>query len=134
MKAVRKTKEGPGLELVDIPVREPKDHEVIGIGKDVTLVTEGDVVSAESHIFDGKCMQCRRGNMHICENLKFFGVDVDGFLPSMLSFLRRMCGRILLICQWKLRPFRNLSETACTRYSAMMWLQRLSQFSEAAQQ
>jgi len=124
MKAVRKIKEGPGLELVDIPVPEPGDHEVlvkvkacsmcgtdvhiynwehpwsegritppktigheicgevIGIGKDVTLVREGDVVSAESHIFDGKCMQCRRGNMHICENLKFFGVDVDGFFAE----------------------------------------------------
>src|SRR5659263_410930 len=88
MKAVRKTKEGPGLELVDIPVPEPRDHEVlvkvkacsmcgtdvhiynwehpwsegrikpprtighevcgevIGIGKDVTLFQEGDLVSA----------------------------------------------------------------------------------------
>jgi threonine 3-dehydrogenase len=27
-------------------------------------------------------MQCRRGNMHICENLKFFGVDVDGFFAE----------------------------------------------------
>ena len=124
MKAVRKTQEGPGLELVDIPAPEPKDHEVlvnvkacsmcgtdvhiynwehpwsggrikpprtighevcgevIEIGDDVTLVQEGDLVSAESHIFDGKCMQCRRGNMHICENLKFFGVDVDGFFAE----------------------------------------------------
>src|SRR4030066_160054 len=124
MKAIRKIKEGPGLELVDIPVPEPEDHEVlvkvkacsmcgtdvhiynwehpwsggrikpprtighevcgevIEIGDDVTLVGKGDLVSAESHIFDGKCMQCRMGNMHICENLKFFGVDVDGFFAE----------------------------------------------------
>jgi threonine 3-dehydrogenase len=124
MKAVRKIEEGPGLELVDIPVPEPQDHEVlvkvkacsmcgtdvhiydwehpwsegritpprtighevcgevIEIGDDVTLVSEGDLVSAESHIFDGKCMQCRMGNMHICENLRFFGVDVDGFFAE----------------------------------------------------
>ena len=29
MKAVRKTKVGPGLELVDISVPEPEDHEVL---------------------------------------------------------------------------------------------------------
>ncbi len=124
MKAVRKTKVGPGLELVDIPVPEPQDHEVlvkvkacsmcgtdvhiynwehpwsegrikpprtvghevcgevVKTGDDVTLVQKGDLVSAESHIFDGKCIQCRMGNMHICENLKFFGVDVDGFFSE----------------------------------------------------
>lgn len=124
MKAVRKMKEGPGLELVTMPVPEPNDHEVlvkvkacslcgtdmhiynwehpwsegrikpprtigheicgevVEAGKDVTLVREGDLVSAESHIFDGKCMQCRMGNMHICENLKFFGADVDGFFAE----------------------------------------------------
>lgn len=56
--------------------------EVIETGSGVALVQEGDLVSAESHIFDGKCMQCRMGNMHICENLKFFGVDVDGFFAE----------------------------------------------------
>ncbi len=124
MKAVRKTKEGPGLELADIPIPEPGDHEVlvkvkacsmcgtdvhiydwehpwsegriktprtighevcgevVETGDEVTLVKEEDLVSAESHIFDGKCMQCRRGNMHICEALRFFGVDVDGFFAE----------------------------------------------------
>ncbi len=124
MKAVRKMKEGAGLELVTASIPEPGDnevlvkvkacslcgtdvhiydwehpwsegritpprtmgHEVCGevvqAGSDVTLVQEGDLVSAESHIFDGKCMQCRMGNMHICSNLKFFGVDVDGFFAE----------------------------------------------------
>lgn len=124
MKAVRKMKEGPGLEIVTCEIPVPEDHEVlvrvracslcgtdvhiynwehpwsegritpprttghevcgevVRVGSEVTLVREGDMVSAESHIFDGKCMQCRRGNMHICQNLKFFGVDVDGFFAE----------------------------------------------------
>jgi len=123
MKAVRKTREGVGVELVNVPVPQPKEHEVlvkvkacsmcgtdvhiynwehpwegrikpprtighelcgevVKAGREVTLVQEGDLVSAESHIFDGKCMQCRTGNMHICENLRFFGVDVDGFFAE----------------------------------------------------
>lgn len=124
MKAVRKIKEGPGLDLVEVPVPVPGAHEVlvrvqacsmcgtdvhiynwehpwsegrivpprtighevcgevVKVGSEVTLVVEGDLVSAESHIFDGKCAQCRMGNMHICQNLKFFGVDVDGFFAE----------------------------------------------------
>lgn len=124
MKAIRKMTEGPGLDLVSIPVPEPEPHEalvkvracsmcgtdvhiynwehpwsegrinpprtighevcgeVVRVGREVTLVKEGDLVSAESHIFDGTCMQCRMGNMHICQNLQFFGVDVDGFFAE----------------------------------------------------
>lgn len=52
--------------------------EVIEIGKDVEGFEEGDYVSAETHIFDDSCYQCKIGNRHICENVKILGVDVDG--------------------------------------------------------
>jgi threonine 3-dehydrogenase len=58
-------------------------HEVCGTviekGKAVTNIDIGDSVSAESHIFCSACDQCKRGNAHICENLKFFSIDTDGF-------------------------------------------------------
>lgn len=58
-------------------------HEVAGtvvkLGEGVSKFQEGDFVSAESHIYDGTCGMCKIGNTHICQNLKFFGVDVDGF-------------------------------------------------------
>ncbi len=124
MKAVRKMKEGPGLDIAMTRTPVPEEHEVlvkiracslcgtdvhiynwehpwsegrivpprtighevcgevVEVGSSVTLVQEGDMVSAESHIFDGICMQCRMGNMHICSNLRFFGVDVDGFFAE----------------------------------------------------
>jgi len=51
---------------------------VITIGKDVTKVKVGDIVSAETHIVCGTCEFCLRGEYHICENTKIIGVDIDG--------------------------------------------------------
>jgi threonine 3-dehydrogenase len=51
---------------------------VIGIGPGVTRVREGDLVGVESHLFDWTCAQCRRGDMHLCRNLRVIGVHVDG--------------------------------------------------------
>jgi threonine 3-dehydrogenase len=52
--------------------------EVIETGRAVTSVAVGDHVSAETHIVDGTCYQCRTGRMHICENVQILGVDRDG--------------------------------------------------------
>jgi threonine 3-dehydrogenase len=51
---------------------------VIGIGQGVTRVKEGDLVGVESHLFDWTCSQCRRGDMHLCRNLRVIGVHTDG--------------------------------------------------------
>jgi threonine 3-dehydrogenase len=51
---------------------------VIGCGGGVTRVREGDLVGVESHLFDWTCSQCRRGDAHLCRNLRVIGVHVDG--------------------------------------------------------
>ena len=57
-------------------------HEFCGtvaeVGKLVTSVKPGDFVSAEMHIACGKCLQCRIGQAHVCQNVKIIGVDADG--------------------------------------------------------
>jgi len=52
--------------------------EVVAFGNEVTSVKEGDFVSAEMHVACGKCVQCRTGEAHICQNVKIIGVDADG--------------------------------------------------------
>src|SRR5262245_3669423 len=52
--------------------------EVAAIGKNVTSVKEGDLVSAEMHVACGKCYQCRIGEQHICKNVHIIGVDSNG--------------------------------------------------------
>jgi threonine 3-dehydrogenase len=55
---------------------------VAGVGRGVTAVKEGDKVSAEMHVACGKCMQCRIGEAHICQNVRILGVDADGAFAS----------------------------------------------------
>ena len=119
MRALAKTRPGPGVELIERPTPTPgagevllrveaasicgTDHHlytwdewaaenlepprvlghelagtVIGTGSGVTRVREGDLVGVESHLFDWTCAQCRRGDMHLCRNLRVIGVHVDG--------------------------------------------------------
>src|SRR5437763_6009307 len=52
--------------------------EVVAYGAEVTSVKEGDFVSAEMHVACGKCLQCRTGEAHICQNVKIIGVDANG--------------------------------------------------------
>jgi threonine 3-dehydrogenase len=51
---------------------------VVATGPSVTRVREGDLVGVESHIVDWTCTQCRRGDRHLCRNLKVIGAQVDG--------------------------------------------------------
>ena len=68
-------------------------HEFIGeavkVGKDVTSVQAGDIVSAETHIADGTCYQCRTDRMHICKNLEILGVDTDGVFAEYVALPER---------------------------------------------
>ena len=119
MRALSKEGPRPGVELVERPVPEPGDGEVLlrmdaasicgtdyhlfswddwaaenlvpprilghelagtvaATGANVTRVKEGDLVGVESHIVDWTCAQCRRGQRHLCANLRIIGVHVDG--------------------------------------------------------
>jgi threonine 3-dehydrogenase len=51
---------------------------VVEVGREVSLVTVGDYVAAESHLTCGACFQCRTGQAHVCKNYKILGVDRDG--------------------------------------------------------
>src|SRR5262249_47665577 len=52
--------------------------EVVAYGNEVISVKEGDFVSAEMHVACGKCLQCRTGEVYICQNVKIIGVDANG--------------------------------------------------------
>lgn len=64
--------------------------EVVEVGSEVTEFKVGDLASAESHLPCKSqearkhltCAMCDMGNGHICEYVKFFSVDVDGFLAE----------------------------------------------------
>ena len=57
-------------------------HEVVGeiveINGEAPNLKIGDLVSSETHIFDDTCIQCKKGNQHICEHVQFFGYGRSG--------------------------------------------------------
>lgn len=52
--------------------------QVVEVGVNVQHIKKDDIISAETHIACGYCYLCRNGLAHICENVKIFGVDIDG--------------------------------------------------------
>jgi threonine 3-dehydrogenase len=58
---------------------------VVAMGPGVSRVVEGDLVGVESHLFDGTCSQCQRGNPHLCRNLRVIGVHRDGGYAEYLA-------------------------------------------------
>ena len=51
---------------------------VVASGAGVSRVREGDLVGVESHLVDWTCSVCRRGDPHLCRNLRVIGAHVDG--------------------------------------------------------
>src|SRR5271169_4270169 len=51
---------------------------VTDVAKRVTGVSIGDRVAVDPNISCGTCFFCRRGLIHLCENLRALGVDRDG--------------------------------------------------------
>lgn len=59
--------------------------EVVQVGALVTDVKEGDRVTAEGHIVDGRCLLCRTGNAHVCPHTRIIGVDRDGCFAEYIA-------------------------------------------------
>jgi threonine 3-dehydrogenase len=59
--------------------------DVVSVGKLVTDVHDGDRVTAEGHIVDGRCLLCRTGNSHVCPHTKIIGVDRDGCFAEYIA-------------------------------------------------
>jgi threonine 3-dehydrogenase len=59
--------------------------EVVEVGSLVRDVREGDRVTAEGHIVDGRCLLCRTGNAHVCPHTRIIGVDRDGCFAEYIA-------------------------------------------------
>jgi threonine 3-dehydrogenase len=64
-------------------------HEFCGtverVGDEVTGIKPGEFVSAEMHLADMTCRQCRMGQPHLCQNLRVIGIDQDGCFAEFVS-------------------------------------------------
>lgn len=65
-----------------IPLGLTAGHEFMGeiveLGTDVTGFLVGQRVTAEGHLYCGRCRPCRDGNAHLCVELQAIGRNVNG--------------------------------------------------------
>jgi len=79
----------------------------------------GDIVSAESHVYCGRCYQCRLGQTHICSDDRILGVSRDGCFAEWIKLPARVLwptdtDKIALEVAAIQEPFGNAVH-ACTR-------------------
>ncbi len=76
-----------------IPVPMTVGHEFAGevaeLGREVTGLKIGDLVSGEGHITCGYCRNCRAGRSHLCRNTVGVGVNRAGAFAEYLSIPAR---------------------------------------------
>lgn len=70
--------------------------EVVKVGEQVTSLKVGDYISAETHIPCGHCYQCKTDRMHICQDMRIFGVHQDGVFAEY--------ARVPEVVAWKNDP------------------------------
>ena len=67
--------------------------EIVEVGGDATTVQIGDMVSAETHVVDGTCYQCKTDRMHVCQNMEILGIDRDGVFAEYVVLPERNAWR-----------------------------------------
>ncbi len=95
-------------------------HEYVGAivdkGSGVKNIQVGDRVTGEGHIACGHCRNCRRGKLHVCENIVGVGVNRDGAFAEYLSLpaenVVKLDPRISDEMASIMDPFGNATHTA----------------------
>lgn len=62
--------------------------EIVEVGSRVTAkygYIPGDIVSTESHIACGTCVQCRLGQSHVCADDRIIGISMDGCFSNYVK-------------------------------------------------
>ena len=68
---------------------------VVGVGRNVKTLTEGDRVAVEPGKHCKRCAPCRQGYINLCPNIIFFGTPpVDGSLREYLAWPAELCVRV----------------------------------------
>ncbi|MFE5915181.1 L-threonine 3-dehydrogenase [Streptomyces wedmorensis] len=59
--------------------------EVVSVGRDVSDIAVGDLVSGEGHLVCGKCRNCLAGRRHLCRATIGLGVGRDGAFAEYVA-------------------------------------------------
>jgi threonine dehydrogenase-like Zn-dependent dehydrogenase len=114
----------PGLTKFPTILGHEFSGKVAEVGKDVTTLKVGDMVTVEEMIWCGRCMPCRNGYPNHCTNLEELGFTIPGAFANYIAVDEKFCWKIDAIAdrfgdEEKAYEVGALTEPTCVAYNAM---------------
>jgi hypothetical protein len=114
----------PGLTKFPTILGHEFSGKVVEVGKEVTQLKPGDMVTVEEMIWCGRCIPCRNGYPNHCTNLEEIGFTIPGAFANFIAVDEKFCWKIDAIAERvgsEERAFElaALTEPTCVAYNAM---------------
>jgi len=114
----------PGLTKFPTILGHEFTGKVVEVGKDVTTLKAGDMVTVEEMIWCGRCTPCRNGYPNHCVNLEEIGFTIPGAFANYIAVDAKFCWKINSIAERfgdekKAYEVGALTEPSCVAYNAM---------------
>ena len=84
----------PGLTRFPVVIGHEFSGEVVEVGRDVTDLKPGDMVTAEEMIWCGECTPCRNGYPNQCQRLEEIGFTIHGAQAEYIAVGAKYCWKI----------------------------------------
>lgn len=89
----------PGLTRFPTVTGHEFSAKVVELGKDVTMLKVGDMVTVEEMIWCGRCNPCRNGFPNHCVNLEELGFTIPGAFAEYIAVDEKYCWKIDAIAE-----------------------------------
>ena len=114
----------PGLTKFPTILGHEFSGKVVEVGKNVTTLKVGDMVTVEDMIWCGRCVPCRNGFPNHCSNLEELGFTIPGAFANYIAVDEKFCWKINAIAEHfgdeqKAYDVGALTEPSCVSYNAM---------------
>jgi threonine dehydrogenase-like Zn-dependent dehydrogenase len=114
----------PGLTKFPTILGHEFTGKVVEVGKGVTTLQVGDMVTVEEMIWCGRCTPCRNGYPNHCVNLEEIGFTIPGAFANYIAIDEKFCWKIDAIAEHfgdekKAYEVGAMTEPSCVAYNAM---------------
>ncbi len=114
----------PGLTKFPTILGHEFSGKVVEVGKDVTTLKVGDMVTVEEMIWCGRCIPCRNGYLNHCANLEEIGFTIPGAFANYITVDEKFCWKIDAIAERlgdekKAYEVGAMTEPSCVAYNGM---------------
>jgi threonine dehydrogenase-like Zn-dependent dehydrogenase len=114
----------PGLTRFPTILGHEFSGKVVEVGKEVTMLSIGDMVTVEEMIWCGRCTPCRNGYPNHCTNLEEIGFTIPGAFANFIAVDEKFCWKIDAIAERfgsaeMAFTMGALTEPSCVAYNAM---------------